>query len=69
MHINIIRRGFIPVLLLASLALLWPSFAVDFILLGSVVWVAAIWGVRASGAGMHITEAEFATVPHKVKYS
>jgi hypothetical protein len=65
---NIMRRGFIPVFLLAPLALFWPSYAGYLILLGSAVCAGAIWGAPTRGAGKYFTEADYATVPHPMKY-
>ncbi len=59
------RRGFIPVLLLA---LLWPSSAGYLILLGSAVCIAAMLGFQAGHAGKHFWETGHAAVPGEVKY-
>jgi hypothetical protein len=65
---KIMRRGFIPVLLLVLLALLWPSSAGYLILLGSAVCVGAMLGFQAGRAGKHFWETGHATVPRKLKY-
>ena len=65
---RIMRRGFVPVLLLVLLALLWPSSVGYLVLLGSAVCAGAIWGAHASRAGKYLGEAGYATVPRKVKY-
>ncbi|MBZ5544863.1 MAG: hypothetical protein LAO07_14480 [Acidobacteriia bacterium] len=65
---RIMRRGFIPVLLLVFLALLWPSPPGYKILLAFAVCVGAMLGFQAGRAGRHFGEAERATVPYKVKY-
>lgn len=62
---RMMKRGFIPMLLLA---LLWPSPVGYYILLGFAVCMGAIWAVQASSAGKYIREAGYATVPRKVKY-
>jgi hypothetical protein len=65
MFTNLMKRVFIPVLLLA---LLWPSSAGFLILLGSAACAGAIWGARASRAGKHPWWTGHEMVPHKVKY-
>ena len=63
---KIMKRGFIPVLLLA---LLWPSPAGGYlILLGFAVCAGAIWGAQASRAGKYFWEAGYTMVSRKVKY-
>jgi len=64
---EIMRRDFIPVLLLVLLALLWPWSAGYLILLGSAVCVGAIWGAHVRSAGKYSREAGYATVPRKVE--
>jgi hypothetical protein len=65
---RMMRRYFIPVLLLMLLALLWPSSAGYLILLGSAVCVGAMLGFQAGRTGKHFGEAGHATIPYKVKY-
>ena len=65
---KIVRRSFIPVLLLLLSALLWPSSAGYLALLGSAVCAAAMLGFQAGRAGKHFGETGHAAVPCKVKY-
>ncbi len=62
---RMMKRGFIPMLLLA---LWWPSPVGYYILLGFAVCMGAIWDVQASSAGKYFMEAGYVTVPRKVKY-
>ena len=63
---RMMKRGFIPMLLLA---LWWPSPVGYAILLGFAVCMGAIWAVQTSRVGEHfLGEAGYATVPYKVKY-
>jgi len=62
---KIMKRGFIPVLLLA---LLLPSPAGYLILVGFAACAWAIWGAQASRAGEYFWEAGYTTVSRKVKY-
>jgi hypothetical protein len=60
------KRGFIPVLLLA---LLWPTPTGGYlILLGYAVCAGAIWGAQASRTGKYFWKAGYTTVSRKVKY-
>jgi hypothetical protein len=65
MFTRMMKRGFIPMLLLA---LLWPSSVGYYILLGFAFCMGAIWAVQASRASKYFGEASYAVVPHKVKY-
>ena len=65
---KIVRQSSIPVLLLLLSALLWPSSAGYFVLLGSAVCAAATLGFQAGRAGKNFGEAGHAGVPCKVKY-
>jgi hypothetical protein len=65
---RIMRRGFIPVLLLVLLALLSPSPPGYKILLGFAVCVGAMLGFQAGRAAKHFWEAGHPTVPFRVKY-
>jgi hypothetical protein len=62
---RMMKRGFIPMLLLA---LWWPSPVGYYILLGFAVCMGVIWAVQASRTGKYFGEAGYATVPRKVKY-
>ena len=62
---NMMKRGFIPMLLLA---LWWPSPVGYYILLGFAVCMGAIWAVHASSADKYFREADYVRVPCKVKY-
>ena len=62
---RMLKRGFIPMLLLA---VWWPSPVGYYILLGFAVCVGAMWAVQATPAGKHLWQAGCATVPCKVKY-
>ena len=63
---RMMKRGFIPMLLLA---VLWPSPLGYYILLGFAVCMGVIWAVPAGSAGKkYFREAGYATVPSKVKY-
>lgn len=62
---KIMRRGFIPVLILA---LLWPSSAGYLILLGFAACAGAIWGAQASRPGKDVWEPGYATASRRVKY-
>ena len=65
---KMMRRYFIPVLLLVLLTLLWPSPPGYKILLGFAVCAGAVLGFHAGRAGKHFGEAGHATIPYKVKY-
>jgi hypothetical protein len=62
---RIMKRGFVPMLLLA---LWWPSPVGYTILLGFAVCMGAIWALQSSRAGKYFGEAGYATVPREVKY-
>ena len=62
---KIMKRGFIPVLLLA---LLLPSPAGYLILVGFAACAGAIWGAQASRSDEYFWEAGHTTVSRKVKY-
>jgi hypothetical protein len=62
---RIMKRGFVPMLLLA---LWWPSPVGYAILLGFAVCMGAVWAIQTSRAGKYFGEAGYATVPCKVKY-
>jgi hypothetical protein len=66
---RMMRRYFIPVLLLVLLALLWPSSPPGSkILLGFAVCVGAMLGFQAGRAGEHFGKAGHTMVPHRVKF-
>ena len=61
---RIMRRVFLPVLLLA---LLWPTPAGYYVRLGIAVCVAAIWALQASHS-KYLRRAAYTTASPKVKY-
>ena len=65
---KMMKRGFIPMLLLALWALLWPLSAGYLILLASAVCVGAMLGFEAGRAEKHFWETGRAMVSCKVKY-
>ncbi len=62
---KIIRRVFIPVLVLA---VLWPSASGYLVLLGLAISGGAIWGSKASRASKDVWQGGRLAVSHKVKY-
>ena len=62
---RIMKRGFIPMLLLA----LWLPSPVGYtILLGIAVCMGAIWAVQTSRAGKYFGEVAYAKVPREEEY-
>ena len=64
MFTRIMKRVFMPVLLLA---LLWPTPAGYYVRMGVAACVAAAWAFQAN-RGKYLRQAAYATASPKVKY-